>query len=102
MRKDEMTQYADDGGGGRAHLLALDGVRGLAILLVMIFHVVLTFPFQASTQSLYYKIGGTGWVGVDLFFVLSGFLITGILLDSRESPGFFRLFFARRALRIFP
>ena len=65
----------------------LDAIRGIAILMVIVHNQGL-FP--------------DGWMGVDLFFVLSGFLITGILVDTRESPGYFRRFYARRCLRIWP
>jgi peptidoglycan/LPS O-acetylase OafA/YrhL len=83
------------------HIGALDGIRGLAILAVLIFHYgrsAGTFGFEHPLL----KLTGIGWCGVDLFFVLSGFLITGILYDSRGSQHFFRNFYARRALRIFP
>lgn len=84
--------------GGRAprHIPALDGLRGLAILLVLLFHVG-----GAATDQLPW-LTDWGWVGVDLFFALSGFLISGILLDSRERPNYFRNFYMRRTLRIFP
>lgn len=68
------------------HIPELDGLRGVAIALVLTRHLL---------------DSGPGWIGVDLFFVLSGFLITGICLDHR-GPGFFKAFYARRVLRIFP
>jgi peptidoglycan/LPS O-acetylase OafA/YrhL len=81
---------------------ALDGVRGFAILLVLCAHLT---PFRASA-SLFGRIingiAGVGWCGVSLFFVLSGFLITGILVDSKEDRHCLRNFYARRTLRIFP
>lgn len=87
----------------RRHVPALDGVRGLAIALVMSLHfvnnqVVPTNLFERAAVTL----TNYGLWGVDLFFVLSGFLITGILADARGGPGYFSNFFARRALRIFP
>lgn len=87
------------------HIIALDGVRGVAIIMVMIYHF--TIPFQNSPdKSEAGNIIGTifqfGWIGVDLFFVLSGFLITSILIQTRESPKYFKNFFIRRILRIFP
>ena len=92
------------------HIPALDGLRGLAILLVMIFHQTLlgTMPgqldmhFTCTFDRIWSILAGFGWCGVDLFFVLSGFLITGILYDARGKNGYFRSFYARRILRIFP
>jgi len=66
---------------------ALDGLRAVAFLMVFTFHY-LQLPW--------------GWAGVDIFFVLSGFLITGILFDARDQPHRIRDFYIRRTLRIFP
>ncbi len=85
----------------RGHDLALDGVRGLAIAAVMLTHGAGVFvPSPANDWLL--KWFRYGWMGVDLFFVLSGFLITGILLDTAEAGNRARSFYARRILRIFP
>jgi peptidoglycan/LPS O-acetylase OafA/YrhL len=83
---------------GLHHIAPLDGIRGIAALLVMGFH----FVGHHNEPKLVRMIAIFGQTGVDLFFVLSGFLITRILLLSRESPHYFRSFYARRALRIFP
>lgn len=83
------------------HSPALDGLRGIAILCVLGHHLSLVQPgtaFDAGALALLH----TGWAGVDLFLVLSGFLITGILLDARGSDRYFVSFYARRALRIIP
>src|SRR5579863_2380246 len=78
----------------------LDGLRGMAILLVVLYHYL---SWTHGTRMPWLKgIFAIGWSGVDLFFVLSGFLIGGILLDARESPNYFKTFYARRALRILP
>jgi peptidoglycan/LPS O-acetylase OafA/YrhL len=85
----------------RVHLSALDGVRGVAITMVMLMHSLEGNFDGASLRTLGEAIN-LGRLGVDLFFVLSGFLITGILMDTRHDPAFFRRFYMRRTLRIFP
>lgn len=88
------------------HIPALDAVRGAAILLVLVFHFSSyghgLAPTPLLVDRLYYLVSRAGWVGVDLFFVLSGFLITGILYDAKGSDHYFRNFYLRRVLRIFP
>jgi peptidoglycan/LPS O-acetylase OafA/YrhL len=79
------------------HVPELDGLRGMAILPVVLYHChgKLVFPWIESAAQ-------WGWAGVNLFFILSGFLITGIIVDGRSDRRFFVNFYARRALRIWP
>ena len=84
------------------HLPALDGVRGVAIGLVLAHNLDIISGRQSLIGHLTDLAVNEGWVGVQLFFVLSGFLITGILLDSRAATNYYGAFFARRFLRIFP
>ena len=88
------------------YIPALDGLRAVALMLVMLDHwsAIFAGPWSAlpKAQRLIFGIADAGWCGVDLFFVLSGFLITGILLDTRAKPQFFKNFYVRRTLRIFP
>jgi peptidoglycan/LPS O-acetylase OafA/YrhL len=89
------------------HIPILDGIRAYAILMVCLVHF-----FQVDETGLYsshkylgvflYKLSQLGLKGVELFFMLSGFLITGILVDSKKSNKYFRSFYARRFIRIFP
>src|SRR5580704_97642 len=89
---------------GNRRIPELDGLRGLAILLVIICHYVAgaSHPPLGFVADHLITILDLGWSGVDLFFVLSGFLIGGILLGSRNSPNYFRTFYLRRAHRILP
>jgi len=80
-----------------SYIPELQGLRGLAVLAVVIYHC---HPRLEGTWIHYASLWG--WAGVNLFFVLSGFLITSILLEAREKPHYFKNFYGRRALRIWP
>jgi len=95
----------------QGRIIELDGLRGMAILFVLLYHYVGdkgvwtdVAPVVARGTLLYnfQRLFSTGWAGVDLFFVLSGFLIGGILLDARASSRYFGTFYARRFYRIIP
>jgi peptidoglycan/LPS O-acetylase OafA/YrhL len=103
------TQPGDD---RSRHVPALDGLRGVAVLLVLFFHFTMFGRLRglaARSQGAEGLIGSrvaelamSAWIGVDLFFVLSGYLITTILLEEKGRAGFFRRFYGRRAARILP
>jgi peptidoglycan/LPS O-acetylase OafA/YrhL len=80
-----------------SYIPELQGLRGLAVLAVVFYHC---HPRLEGTWVHYASLWG--WAGVNLFFVLSGFLITSILLESRDKEKYFRNFYGRRALRIWP
>lgn len=91
----------------RKHMPELDSIRGIAIIMVVMYH-----GFFYSTYLHDYHLGNLtkhlvaltqgGWLGVQLFFVLSGFLITGILVDTKPQQNYFKSFYKKRALRILP
>ncbi|MBI1735581.1 MAG: acyltransferase [Candidatus Rokubacteria bacterium] len=92
--------------GAQTYVSELDGVRAMAVWMVIVGHLVAGWPNPEGSLTWIPRpilfVLDHGWLGVDLFFVLSGFLITGILLDTRDHPFYFRNFYARRFLRIFP
>jgi peptidoglycan/LPS O-acetylase OafA/YrhL len=83
-------------------LRSLDGLRAIAVILVFFHHMKDHIPVLNWATFYFQSYVWQGWIGVDLFFVLSGFLITGILMDTREATNYFSGFYARRVLRIFP
>lgn len=91
---------------GDQRIPELDGVRAVAILSVLIHHAFYGYPTAPgvldSLPKVFTFVVSRGWLGVDLFFVLSGLLIGGILLDAKSKPRFFANFYGRRVLRILP
>jgi peptidoglycan/LPS O-acetylase OafA/YrhL len=89
----------------RTHMPELDSVRGVAVLMVMFYHAfywgmnLSRFP---PVEAFLLQLAWVGRLGVNLFFVLSGFLITGLLLNAKSRPDYYRKFYIRRALRILP
>lgn len=83
------------------HVPALDGVRGMAMLMIMVIHLFVTEPAN-GVQYAVLTVAHGSWVSVELFFALSGFLITSILLDNVHKSNYFSRFYIRRIARIFP
>lgn len=100
---DDSRQWRNPHLSGR--IPGLDGVRGLAILLVVLWHYVSEhkthYGFHGQQSDFLVPLN-LAWSGVDLFFVLSGFLIGGILYEAKGSNSYYRTFYLRRCYRIFP
>ncbi len=88
----------------KQRLIELDGLRGFALVMILVFHAVSQEGEYPAGTFLYYlqRLFAMGWTALDLFFVLSGFLIGGILMDARGSPSYFKTFYLRRVFRIVP
>ena len=102
MTEESKARSRGQAAPSQKHIPSLDGIRGLAILLVIFHHLRFLFEPVHRSQRILLKLADGGWSGVEIFFVLSGFLITGILLDTSNSTNYFLVFYARRVLRIFP
>ena len=89
---------------GARRIPELDGLRGIAIGMVIIWHYFSTTIHVQPASPFFYLVAATRltWSGVDLFFVLSGFLIGGILIDARGAANYFKVFYTRRFFRIVP
>jgi len=109
QKADGLLESSADGTSG-SRIPELDGLRGIAIGLVLLYHFFDFHPGPnhhpigvARNVFVYFeRLNDLGWTGVDLFFILSGFLIGGILLDHCTSPRYFKTFYLRRFFRIVP
>lgn len=101
--KEPTGEHSADSPGSRIRVL--DGLRGIAVIAVVYYHYFVVPVGGVVPKSLLayiQKVGALAWSGVDLFFVLSGFLIVGILVDNKGADNYFRTFYLRRAFRILP
>jgi peptidoglycan/LPS O-acetylase OafA/YrhL len=103
-RRDDLSNFPGSKTAAmeRRHVPVLDGIRGLAIIAVLMRHIAYVFVPHGPVTRWFLPFFQFGTWGVDLFFVLSGFLITGILIDTRLAGNRARSFYGRRILRIFP
>ncbi len=90
-----MSQIAETRSGGAERIIALDGLRGLMTIFVVVSHYFAELP--GGVNALMF-----GWVGVDMFFVLSGYLVGRLILERSRHANFFGVFYVRRTLRIIP
>ena len=90
-----MPQIAQSGSGGAERIVALDGLRGLMTVFVVVSHYFAELP--GGVNALMF-----GWIGVDMFFVLSGYLVGKLILEKSRHANFFSVFYMRRTLRIIP
>lgn len=91
------------GPGQERHIPELDGLRGIAVLAVVFYHIAQRLLlYEHGWMHLAMDACLFGFLGVDVFFALSGFLITRILLRKRERDRYYRDFYARRFLRLAP
>lgn len=104
MRPEDIAQQSGGLAVRDGRIEALDGFRGCAVLAIVLLHYVVHHLQVApgSVEAYAQKYLMVLWIGVDAFFVLSGFLIGGILMDQKHAPGYFSVFYVRRALRILP
>src|SRR5262249_50385703 len=88
----------------KQRLIELDGLRGFALIMILVFHAVSQEGAYPAGTFLHYlqRSCGMAWTALDLFFVLSGVLIGGLLMDARDAPPYFKTFYIRRAFRILP
>jgi len=83
----------------------LDGIRGIAILMILVWHCIVCQtrqPEPGTLAAVLRSVPGVFWSGVDLFFLLSGFLVGGLVLDNHAKRGFLKVFWLRRCCRILP